>query len=139
MIVRPYRTHCHSRRKKGMYFNRTHHNFKKGDINVVFGSGNHIILDPVFEGGEVNTVFGEVTLDLRKTALPEGKNVSLEINVVFGYATILVPETWNVKVHATPVAGSFIDKRDVSGCTADISSCLDIHVQSVFSGGELSN
>lgn len=140
MIARPYRTRSQRYWKKKEYYSHyTHHNFEKGDINTVFGRGNHIILDPVFEGGEVNAVFGEVTLDLRKAGLPEGRSVVLEVNIVFGNAVILVPETWNVRVHATPVAGAFVDKRNFSNCTPDMSCSLDIHVQSVFSGGELRN
>ena len=140
LIVRPHRTCYHKYwEKEGYYSQYTHHNFKKGEVNTVFGRGKHIILDPFFEGGEVNAVFGEVTLDLRKAGLPEGKNVALEVNIVFGNAVILVPENWNVRVHATPVAGAFIDKRDLSNYTPDMSCSLDIQVHSVFSGGELRN
>ena len=140
LIVRPHRTRCYMYWKEDGYSSQyTHHKFKKGEVNTVFGKGKHIILDPVFEGGEVNAVFGEVTLDLRKAGLPEGRNVELEVNIVFGNAVILVPETWNVRIHATPVAGAFIDKRDISQCTPNMSSTLDIQVNSVFSGGELRN
>ena len=140
LIVRPRRICCFMYwEKEGYNSNYTHHNFKRGEVNTVFGRGKHIILDPFFEGGEVNAVFGEVTLDLRKAGLPEGKNVALEVNIVFGNAIILVPEKWNVRIHATPVMGAFVDKRDISDCIPDMSSSLDIHVNSVFSGGELRN
>jgi len=140
LIVRPRRICCFMYWEKDEYSsNYTHQSFKKGEVNTVFGRGKHIILDPFFEGGEVNAVFGEVTLDLRKAGLPEGKSVALEVNIVFGNAVILVPENWNVRIHATPVMGAFVDKRDISNCTPDMSSSLDIHVNSVFSGGELRN
>ena len=140
LIVRPRRK-CRNKywKNEGHYSHYTHHNFKKGGVNTVFGSGKHIILDPLFEGGEVNAVFGEVTLDLRKAGLPEGKSVVLEVNIVFGNAIILVPEKWNISVHATPVAGAFVDNRDLSNYSPDMSCSLDIHVNSVFSGGELRN
>ena len=139
-IVRP-RTHYHKYwgGESAHFRHCTHHDFKKGEVNAVFGRGKHIILDPAFEGGEVNAIFSEVTLDLRKAGLPEGKPALLEVNIVFGNAIILVPENWHVEMQTTPVIGGFMDRRDNIEGPHDMSRILKISVNSVFSGGELRN
>jgi predicted membrane protein len=79
-------------------------------ISTGFDSRKHIFLDPVFKGGTIETGFGEVILDLRKTTLPEGKTV-LKVNVSFGSAQIIVPTSWNVQVHGDSFFGTFNDQR----------------------------
>jgi predicted membrane protein len=117
-----------------------HENFTEGYINSnnVFGSGEHIVLDPEFKGGEINSVFGGTTLDLRKTNLKEG-TTKLEINVVFGGVTLYVPETWNVVIHTDCVFGGFEDKRFAVNSSIDTSRTLVIYGSCVFGGGEIKN
>ncbi len=105
--------------------------------NSIFGAGEHIVLDPEFKGGELNAVFGGITLDLRKTNLPEGET-RLEVNAVFGGITIVVPETWLVETHLDAVFGGFEDKR-FKVDTIDSSRKLVITGACVFGGGELRN
>lgn len=115
-------------------WNGTKGNFSK---NSVFGDGKHIVLDPEFKGGELNAVFGGITLDLRKTNLPEGET-NLEINAVFGGITIFVPNDWFVETHVDAVFGGFDDKRMLVEPT-DTTRKLIIHGDCVFAGGELRN
>jgi predicted membrane protein len=126
--------HHHHHDHYSKWENRGDNTFSK---NSVFGAGEHIVLDPVFKGGELNAVFGGITLDLRKTTLAEGDTV-IDINAVFGGVTILVPETWLVEMHLDAVFGGFEDKRyrvdDV-----DTSRKLIITGSCVFGGGELRN
>lgn len=105
--------------------------------NSIFGAGEHIVLDPVFKGGDMNAVFGGITLDLRKTNLAEGDTV-LEINAVFGGVTILVPDSWLVEMHLDAVFGGFDDKRYKTD-NVDTSRKLVITGSCVFGGGELRN
>jgi len=111
-----------------------HGNFSR---NSVFGNGEHIILDEEFKGGDVNAVFGGITLDLRKTHLPEGET-HLEVNAVFGGIVVIVPETWYVDFHLDSVFGGFQDNR-VSNAEIDKSRKLIIEGACVFGGGELKN
>lgn len=106
--------------------------------NNVFGSGEHIVLDPEFKGGEINSVFGGTKLDLRRTNLPEG-TTRLELNIVFGGVTIYVPDNWNVVVQVDFVLGGFEDKRYKIGETVDSTRTLLICGSCVFGGGELKN
>ena len=105
--------------------------------NSVFGNDEHIILDEEFKGGEVNAVFGGITLDLRKTRLPEGETY-LETNAVFGGIVIIVPEAWQVEFHLDSVFGGFQDNRSANA-EADRSRKLVIKGACVFGGGELRN
>lgn len=79
-------------------------------VNTSFDSRKNIVLDPVFKGGDVETSFGEVLLDLRKTNLPEGKT-KLNIKVYFGSVVIIVPDTWNIQLNGDSMFGTFSDNR----------------------------
>ncbi|HRZ97107.1 MAG TPA: LiaF-related protein [Paludibacter sp.] len=103
--------------------------------NSVFGSGSHIVLDPEFKGGDLNAVFGGITLDLRKTNLPEGSTI-LEVNAVFGGVTIYVPNDWFVDIHVDAVFGGFEDTR-FNTQIADNTRKLILRGACVFGGGEL--
>lgn len=105
--------------------------------NSIFSAGEHIVLEPEFKGGELNAIFGGITLDLRKTSLPEGETW-LEINAVFGGVTIIVPENWHIETNIDAVFGGFEDKRNLSD-RLDAGRKLKITGACVFGGGELKN
>ena len=105
--------------------------------NSVFGSGEHIVLDPEFKGGELNAVFGGITLDLRRTNLPVG-DTRLDVNAVFGGITIYVPSDWYVETHLDAVFGGFQDNR-MPKEPLDRTKKLVITGSCVFGGGELRN
>lgn len=132
------------------YHHHNHHHYKHYDKsayqstngegfskNSVFGSGDHIILDPEFKGGDINAVFGGITLDLRRTSLPEGDTI-LEVNAVFGGITIYVPADWFVETHLDAVFGGFQDNRRPIE-PQDKTRKLIIEGSCVFGGGELRN
>ncbi|ADQ80056.1 hypothetical protein Palpr_1917 [Paludibacter propionicigenes WB4] len=105
--------------------------------NSIFGSGDHIVLDPEFKGGDLNAVFGGITLDLRRTNLPVGETV-VEVNAVFGGVTIYVPVDWHVETHLDTVFGGFQDNR-MPKEPLDTTRKLIIVGSCVFGGGELRN
>lgn len=125
------RHHHHAKYYREQYSNG---GFSK---NSVFGSGEHIVLDPVFKGGELNAVFGGITLDLRKTNLSEGETI-IDVNAVFGGVTIIVPAEWLVETHIDAVFGGFEDKRYKTDAI-DNTRKLIITGACVFGGGELRN
>ncbi|MDR2292562.1 MAG: cell wall-active antibiotics response protein [Prevotellaceae bacterium] len=103
--------------------------------NAVFGSIEEIILDPIFNGGNISSVFGNIELDLRKTTIPEG-DTELEVNSVFGAITLYIPDNWNVELHVSNFAGGFSDDRNINSAI-DYSRKLIINGKFVFSGGEI--
>jgi len=105
--------------------------------NSIFGSGEHIVLDPEFKGGEMNAVFGGIILDLRRTNLPVGET-HLDINAVFGGITIYLPSDWYVETHLDTVFGGFQDNR-IPKEPLDTTKKLIITGSCVFGGGGLRN
>lgn len=103
--------------------------------NSIFGAGEHIILDPEFQGGEANAIFGGITLDLRRTTLPVGET-KLELNAVFGGLTLYIPGDWNVETRMDTVFGGFEDKRRIIE-PVDTERKLIIVGACVFGGGEI--
>ena len=126
--------HRHYRNRDYSQWTRNPEGFSK---NSVFGSGEHIVLDPEFKGGELNAVFGGITLDLRRTNLVEG-DTYLEVNAVFGGITIYVPANWYVETHLDAVFGGFQDNRKPID-PLDTTKRLIISGSCVFGGGELRN
>lgn len=123
--------------------NKTHHYHQKytGNLssgfekNTIFGSGEHIILDEVFKGGEMNAIFGGATLDLRRTTLPEG-DTYLEINAIFGGITLYIPGDWTVVSQLDAVFGGFDDKRRIIE-PVDKTRRLIVKGSCIFGGGEI--
>lgn len=104
--------------------------------NSIFGAGEHIILDDVFTGGELNAIFGSITLDLRRTNLPEGGDAHLELNAIFGSVTLYVPGDWVVISQIDAIFGGFEDKRRKID-PADNTKRLIVKGSCVFGGGEI--
>lgn len=104
----------------------------------VFSSGKYIVLDPIFKGGEINTVLGETILDLRKTSLSDGNTV-LNLNTVLGGVTIYVPAHWVVDIKIESIMYSFKDGRIDREQPSDMTKRLTIEGAGVLGGGELRN
>jgi predicted membrane protein len=107
------------------------------DYVNVFSGGERQIVSDNFRGGKVSAVFGGMELDLTKSKLAPGRS-ELEIACVFGGATIIVPDDWNVKIEVVPVLGGFGDSRKLfPGRTVDTTKQLVIKGAVVFGGGEI--
>jgi predicted membrane protein len=107
------------------------------DIVNVFSGGERQIVSENFRGGRISAVFGGTELDLTKAKLAPGRN-ELEIACVFGGATLIVPDDWNISIEVTPVLGGFSDSRKlIPGRTVDGTKQLVIKGAVVFGGGEI--
>ena len=107
------------------------------DYVNVFSGGERQIVSENFRGGRVSAVFGGMELDLTKAKLAPGRN-ELEIACVFGGATFIVPDDWNISIEVTPVLGGFNDTRKLTpGRTFDPTKQLVIKGAVVFGGGEI--
>lgn len=107
------------------------------DYVHIFSGGERQIVSENFRGGKITAVFGGSEIDLTKAKLAPGIS-ELEIAAVFGGATIIVPDDWNVKIEVTPVLGGFGDSRKLHpGRTIDMSRQLIIKGAVVFGGGEV--
>ena len=70
--------------------------------------------DP-FYGGKILTMFGGTVLDLRK-ATPAPTGIYLDIAVVMGGLSMVVPEGWRVQYEGSTFAAGF---EDATQTTAD--------------------
>jgi len=64
-----------------------------------------------FRGGDMTTVMGGCTLDLRPALLARGEEATLEVFALMGGLTLRVPEGWTVDVRAVPILGGVRDQR----------------------------
>lgn len=107
------------------------------DIVNVFSGGERQIISENFKGGKISAVFGGTELDLTKAKLAPGRN-ELEIACIFGGATFIVPDDWNISISVTPVLGGFTDSRKLlPGRTVDTTRQLVIKGAVIFGGGEI--
>lgn len=79
------------------------------DLVSIFEGQNLVSEADPFYGGKIMTMFGGVMLDLRK-ATPAPTGVYLDLAVVMGGLSIIVPEGWRVKFEGTLAAGGFQDE-----------------------------
>lgn len=56
-----------------------------------------------FKGANLDSVFGSITLDLRKAKIKE--TAVIDASAIFGGAVIYVPQDANVKIKSTPIFG----------------------------------
>jgi len=98
-----FRHHC-SRNKREYEINGE---FSKSHV---FSSGEYIVLEPEFRGGELKVVFGAAEIDLRKTSLPEG-DTYLEIKAIFSGVDLIIPNDWKIDSQIECAFSGIADKR----------------------------
>lgn len=83
------------------------------DLVNVFG-GEHLAssADPFF-GGKVTTLFGGTLIDLRR-AVPAPTGVYLDILVILGGLSLVVPPGWKVVFDGNVAAGGYEDLTQVT-------------------------
>ena len=106
------------------------------DRNCVFAGGKEKIDIKNFRGGEVNSVFGGIELDMSEAQLAEGVH-HLELNSIFGGIVLYVPIEWNIEINQTQVFGAFVDNRPKLSFEVDEKRTLMIETNAVFGGGEI--
>jgi len=102
----------------------------------VFGNIKETIDDKNFRGGDIESVFSSVELDLSEAQLAEGVN-RLKIEMVFGNIVIYAPIEWNIEIREDSVFGRFADNRPKPDVAVDENKLLIISADSVFGGGEI--
>jgi len=79
------------------------------DLVSIFESQQLVSEATPFYGGKVMTMFGGVILDLRK-ATPAPTGIYLDLAVILGGLSIVVPEGWRVRFEGNLMAGGFSDE-----------------------------
>ncbi|MDD2595851.1 MAG: DUF5668 domain-containing protein [Bacteroidales bacterium] len=102
--------------------------------DFMFSGTEQVFLEPVFHGGDINVLFGGVTLDLRRTSLPEGVT-TLKVDALFGGTTIIAPSEWDIEIRQKSIFGGFKDNRMV--VNSEKSAKLVVVADCLFGGGEI--
>lgn len=83
-------------------------NTEEIDLVSIF-EGKHLISEAApFYGGKILAMFGGVLLDLRKTT-PAPTGVDIDLAVVAGGVSVVVPEGWRVRFQGRTVLGGWAD------------------------------
>lgn len=77
-------------------------------IVATFAEQKVNINDEDFKGANIDSIFGNVVLDLRKAKI--SKEAVIKASMIFGGAEIIVPSDTNVKIKSTPIFGGVSNK-----------------------------
>jgi predicted membrane protein len=106
------------------------------DISV-FGGGHKIIHSDNFKGGNITEIFGGSEIDLTQCKLSPGENI-IDVVIIFGGCTIVVPNNWDVIMNVTPLFGGFSNKKNrYQSSGSEPSGTLIIKGVAIFGGGEV--
>ncbi|MDR2233478.1 MAG: cell wall-active antibiotics response protein [Tannerella sp.] len=103
------------------------------NYEIIFSGMEQVVLDTVFKGGRVSTVFGGMELDLRRTSLADEGVATLHVETVFGGINIKAPGEWNIEIHSSSVFGGVSDRR-IPVQEKDMTRKLVIFAEAVFGG-----
>ena len=81
------------------------------DIVAIMGRDSRVVNSPEFRGAQMTSVMGRSELDLRTATIAPGQDVSIDVFMLMGGATIRVPEGWAVDVNTARVIGDVKDRR----------------------------
>ena len=112
-------------------------NKDKIDDVSIFGGGVKLISSDNFKGGNITAIFGGSEINLMNCNLATGDNV-IDVLMIFGGTTIIVPKEWNVVVNVTSILGGFSNKSVRNPAVAiDHSRTLHVKGLAMFGGGEI--
>lgn len=106
------------------------------DETAVFSGLKRIVHAKNFKGGTVTAVFGGAEIDLTGVELRK-EGAVLNVTVIFGGATIRVPQNIRIDSGGTPILGGWENKFS-SSAPADAPR-LKIHGTAIFGGVEVKN
>lgn len=105
---------------------------KKGEeITATFSEQKVNYDEEVFNGAEINAIFGGVKLDLRKAKIK--KDTLIKTTCIFGGVDILLPKDINVKVVSTNIFGGVDNKIK----NAESKKTLYINSTNIFGGTDI--
>ncbi len=102
------------------------------DVTSIFGGIKKKIFSKNFRGGEMVNIFGGSQIDLTQADL--NGTAILDVSILFGGATLLVPGNWNVVSDAVAILGEVKDKRVVQNSPETSRKTLLIKGTVIFGG-----
>lgn len=145
IVIFTSRNHNNKNQKTNSNYDSTNTNDNSGNSSYERGyihcdctfSGSKIVFsEPILKGGSVSSTFGGAVIDLRYTSLDPTNIPCLNIKILFGGVTILVPDDWSIEIRKSAIFGGFIDNRYVKPYSGE-KQHLIIKVDCLFGGGEI--
>lgn len=78
------------------------------EYSAVFGSQNVRVPNAVFNGAELNAIFGGIDFNLTDAVIDH--DVVIQASAIFGGLDIIAPSNVNIKVSSTPIFGGVSNK-----------------------------
>lgn len=100
---------------------------------VTFGSNRYIYPNKKYNGGELDAIFGGLTLDLRSAVIDE--DVVITATAIFGGIDLYLPSNVKVKVNSTSFFGGASNK--VRRQTHEQSPVIYVNATCMFGGVEI--
>lgn len=95
------------------------------ETTVIFSGAEKQISSYDFKGGKVTAIFGGAEIDLTNCYLSKENNV-INLEVICGGVTLLVPHEWNVRSELVTILGGFEDKAASKDKNAYIDPAAEI-------------
>lgn len=80
------------------------------NVTAFMGGGERIVTSQNLEGGKVECFMGGAEISLVNATLSQGKNI-IDISIMFGGVTFIVPADWTVHSEVNAVLGGYTDNR----------------------------
>jgi predicted membrane protein len=108
--------------------------------SAVFGGVQKRINAKEFRGGQLQSLFGGIEIDLRDADI-DGTEAVLHANAIFGGIEVRVPETWYIAARGQGVFGGFTDSTRYTGSSDPDKpkKTLIVVGSAVFGGVEIRN
>lgn len=107
------------------------------NIQALMGGGERIVTSRNLEGGRVECLMGGAEINLVNANLSSGKNL-IDISVMFGGVTFIVPSDWTVHSEVNAILGGFSDSRTLIGNPSTLpEKTLHIRGNVMFGGCEV--
>lgn len=100
---------------------------------AAFSGQNVDYTNEVFEGAELNAIFGGIKCDLRNAVFE--KDAVINVSCIFGGADILVPDNVNVKISSNSIFGGIDDKKHTNSANNTVT--LYINGTCIFGGVDI--
>lgn len=109
----------------------------KDSLNVasIFSGNKERIISNDFKGGKITTIFGGTEIDLREVVL--NQNIVIDIEVVFGGVSIMVPRDIRIVTTGNPVFGGVENNTHPRINDPENEKIIRINYTAVFGGIEI--
>ncbi len=104
----------------------------------LLGGRERTITSQSFRGGKVTALFGGSQIDMRNAEMADGEHI-IDVFIMFGGTSLIVPPDWNVRVEVFSLLGGFGDKRySALKVVPNPEKTMVIKGFVMFGGGEIS-